>query len=195
MPAKKAAAKKSAPKKAEKKPEQKSSGAADSKAVYVKNLNFPGITVDTVKAAFKQCGEVNAVNLRRGKYCILYFKDAAGASKTKELNGKQFKGQQITVEAAKKRQQADRTGSAKTVYVGNLSRNKKSEDRLRLKNEFSKCGSVKKVKTYKAGHAFVYFADNASATKAVTNYNGKVCCCFLFFFSIFNLQVGFFIEN
>eukprot|EP01060_Flectonema_neradi_P012911 TRINITY_DN196_c0_g1_i1.p1 TRINITY_DN196_c0_g1~~TRINITY_DN196_c0_g1_i1.p1 ORF type:complete len:219 (+),score=79.02 TRINITY_DN196_c0_g1_i1:68-724(+) len=175
MPGKKAAAKKSAPKKAaEKKPEQKSTGGADAKAVYVKKLNFPGMNVETVTAAFKQCGEVKAVNLRRGKYCILYFKDAAGASKAKDLNGKQFKGQLITVEAAKKKQAADRSETAKTVFVGNLSRNKKSEDRLRLGKVFGDCGTVKKVKTYKTGHAFVYYADHAAAAKAVAKYDNTI---------------------
>jgi len=57
----------------------------DGKGVYVKNLNFPGINNDSVKATFKQCGNVDQIRLRRRKYAIVFFKDAAGVSKAKEI--------------------------------------------------------------------------------------------------------------
>eukprot|EP01061_Rhynchopus_euleeides_P022346 TRINITY_DN363_c0_g1_i1.p1 TRINITY_DN363_c0_g1~~TRINITY_DN363_c0_g1_i1.p1 ORF type:complete len:225 (+),score=110.55 TRINITY_DN363_c0_g1_i1:134-808(+) len=164
-PAAKKAVAKAAPKAAEK---PKASGGADN-GVYVKGLNFPGISHDTIKQAFKQQGDVKDVVLRRRKYTILYFKDGSGASKVREMNGKVVKGSKITVEAAKKKQKADRATYCKSVFVGNLPRMPHAQGKVHLKKEFSKCGQVVKVRTYQSGHGFVYFADNAAAKKAVTS--------------------------
>eukprot|EP01059_Diplonema_ambulator_P024730 TRINITY_DN4104_c1_g1_i2.p1 TRINITY_DN4104_c1_g1~~TRINITY_DN4104_c1_g1_i2.p1 ORF type:complete len:227 (+),score=128.60 TRINITY_DN4104_c1_g1_i2:97-777(+) len=173
--ASKPAAKKAEPKKAEKteaKP-AKAAAATDGKGVYVKNLNFPGIAHDTIIAAFKPCGEVKDVVLRRRKYCIVYFKDAAGASKAKELNGKVLKGQKVTVESAKKKLPQERSEFCTTVFVGDLPRMSRKQGKANLKKEFSSCGAISKVRTYQAGHGFVYFKDNASAKKAVTDMDNK----------------------
>eukprot|EP01064_Diplonema_japonicum_P030620 TRINITY_DN524_c0_g1_i2.p1 TRINITY_DN524_c0_g1~~TRINITY_DN524_c0_g1_i2.p1 ORF type:complete len:220 (+),score=96.52 TRINITY_DN524_c0_g1_i2:47-706(+) len=167
----KPAAKKAEPKKAENK--AKAPVAGDSKGVYVKNLNFSGISHDTIKAAFKPCGEVKNVVLRRRKYCIVYFKDAAGASKAKELNGKMLKGQKVTIEASKKKLAQDRSEYCTSVFVGNLPRMSHKQGKANLKKEFASCGAISKVRTYQSGHGFVYFKDNASAKKAVTNMDHK----------------------
>eukprot|EP00659_Diplonema_papillatum_P021157 gene21157-32593_t len=176
MPAKKAA--KPVAKKAEKKevakptakaaaPAKKTAAASD-RGVYVKGLNFPDMDHETVKAAFKQCGDVKDVVLRRKKYCILYFKDSAGAAKAKELNGKVMKGSKITVEAAKRKPDQDRSEYCSSVFVGNLPGMLRKQGKASLKKEFSKCGKVEKVRIYQTGHGFVYFSDNAAAKKAAT---------------------------
>lgn len=162
-------AKKPAAKAAPKASETKPKAASSDNGVYIKGLNFPGISHDTIKAAFKQqAGEAKQVVLRRRKYCIMYFKDASAASKARELNGRVLKGNKLTVEAAKKKQTPERSVYCKTVFVGNLPRMPHAQGKVNLKKEFSKCGNVVKVRTYQAGHGFVYFSDNASAKKAVT---------------------------
>merc|ERR1712232_631789 len=82
-------------------------------------------------------------------------------------------GQKITVEAAKKAQAQDRATYAKTVFVGNLPAMSRATGAAAVKKEFAKCGSIVKVRTYRAGHAFVYFADNAAAKKAVTTMDNQ----------------------
>jgi len=175
MPAKKGAAKPAAKKAAapaKAAPAKKTAAAIDT-AVYVKGLNFPGMSFETIKAAFKPQGEVKDICLRRKKYCILYFKDASSANKAKELNGKTLKGQKITVEAAKKKLPADRASTCTTVFVGNLPAMTHKQGVVAVKKEFAKCGTITKVRSYRAGHAFVYFADNAAAKKAVTTLDNQ----------------------
>merc|ERR1711991_162047 len=158
---------KAAPKPAQAKAAPAKSAGGDS-GVYVKNLNFPGISHETIKQAFKQCGEVKDVVLRNRKYAILYFKDAAGATKARELNGKVVKGQKISVEAAKRRQEPARETYCTSVFVGNLPRMSHIQGRAALKKEFAKCGEIVKVRTYQSGYGFIYYKDNAAAKKAVT---------------------------
>eukprot|EP01063_Lacrimia_lanifica_P041673 TRINITY_DN977_c0_g2_i1.p1 TRINITY_DN977_c0_g2~~TRINITY_DN977_c0_g2_i1.p1 ORF type:complete len:227 (+),score=148.66 TRINITY_DN977_c0_g2_i1:55-735(+) len=173
MPAKKSnkpAAKAAKPAAKAAKPQAKAAKAPAGSAangVYVKGLNFPGLSHETVKELFKGSAITNIV-LRRKKYCLIYFKDAAGASKAKDLNGKMLKGQKITVEAAKKGQAAERATYCTSVFVGGLPAMSRATGAAAVKKEFAKCGTIQKVRTYRAGHAFVYFADNAAAKKAVT---------------------------
>eukprot|EP01062_Namystynia_karyoxenos_P009546 TRINITY_DN1337_c0_g1_i2.p3 TRINITY_DN1337_c0_g1~~TRINITY_DN1337_c0_g1_i2.p3 ORF type:complete len:265 (+),score=141.50 TRINITY_DN1337_c0_g1_i2:99-797(+) len=180
MPAKKPAGKAAKPAAKAAKPAAKqaapaakapSAPASTGKSVYIKNLAFPGLSHETVKAAFKSCGNVSQVQLRRKKYCILHFNDAAAAGKAKELNGKTVKGSKITVEAAKKGPEPARSEYCTSVFVGGLSKMPRKDARAALKKQFTQCGNVVKIRTYSESsgmHAFVYFADNAAAKKAVT---------------------------
>eukprot|EP00756_Hemistasia_phaeocysticola_P012773 Hpha_TRINITY_DN15227_c1_g2::TRINITY_DN15227_c1_g2_i1::g.65219::m.65219 len=173
----KAAGKKAAPKAA-----PKAAAPAPAKvqssgvSVYIKNLAFPGLNHDTVKAVFKSCGNVKGVQLRRKKYCIVHFGDASHAAKAKELNGKVVKGNKVSVEAAKKGPTPDRSETCTSVFVGGLSKVPRKDARAALKAQFDKCGAVAKVRTYQNGrglHGFVYFKDNAGAKKAVSTMNGQ----------------------
>eukprot|EP01065_Artemidia_motanka_P042775 TRINITY_DN578_c0_g1_i1.p2 TRINITY_DN578_c0_g1~~TRINITY_DN578_c0_g1_i1.p2 ORF type:complete len:227 (+),score=93.65 TRINITY_DN578_c0_g1_i1:61-741(+) len=179
MGPKKAAAK-PAGKKAAPKPAAKAAPASTGggKGVYIKQLAFAGMNHDTVKQAFKACGAVTSVQLRRKKYCIVHFGEASHAAKAKEMNGQVVKGNKIKVEVAKKAAPPNRKTACKTVYVGGLARMPRKDVNKGgvLKKEFAKYGQVTKLRTYRHGggmHAFVYFKDNAAATKAVETLDSQ----------------------
>lgn len=168
-PAKQAAAK-PAPKKAAAKPAAKKESAKKSGApklgVYVKGLNFPGLSNETVAETFAKCGKVTEVRLRHGKYCIVFFADESAIKKARELNNKVVKGQKISVEEAKKAKPTrPRAQYCTSVFVGNLPGGTNEEQ---LKAHFGSCGKIVRTRIYKAKHhGFVYFDTNAAAKKAV----------------------------
>merc|ERR1712071_489837 len=70
--------------------------------VYVKNLDFEGMSHETVKDCFKHCSNIVEVRLRHGKYALIFFSAKANANKALEMNNKVVKGNKITVVMAKR---------------------------------------------------------------------------------------------
>lgn len=173
-PAAKKAAPKAAPKpaapakKAAKGGKKKSGGAERPQVtgVYVKNLDFEGMSHETVKDCFKHCSNIVEVRLRHGKYALIFFSAKANANKALEMNNKVVKGNKITVVMAKcARPTKVREGRCTTVWVGGLPG---ATTEKQLATHFAGCGSITKVRVYREKHfGFVYFADAASASKAV----------------------------
>eukprot|EP01062_Namystynia_karyoxenos_P044936 TRINITY_DN33264_c0_g1_i2.p2 TRINITY_DN33264_c0_g1~~TRINITY_DN33264_c0_g1_i2.p2 ORF type:complete len:228 (+),score=95.04 TRINITY_DN33264_c0_g1_i2:79-762(+) len=173
----KPAAKKAAEPKAEKKAPAAAAPAKASgsgKGVYVKGLSYDGMSHTSIKAHFRDCGEIKEIRMRGKKYCLIFFENDNGANKAQQLNGSTMKGNKITVEAATRAKPSpNRAETSRTVFVGNLPRMNRKSGKNALKKEFQKYGTVVKVRSYQAGHGFVYFKDNASAKKAVSGADGQ----------------------
>eukprot|EP00757_Euglenozoa_sp_SAG-D1_P011013 gene11013-3314_t len=172
-------------------PAKKATGGA-SNGIYIKNLDFPGIDNAAVKELFTSAGKIDAVKLRRNKYAIVWFNDAAGQKKALDFNGKTLKGKKITVSASTKAKPAGvihgvtlynhdyvllliclphyaaLNSTATTVFVNNLSKNAK---KTQVSELFKDAGKIVKIKTYKnktaGGCGFIYFESNAAAGKAL----------------------------
>ena len=171
-PAPKAAA--PAPKEAAKPapaPEKKAAPAASAgNGVYVKNLGDAG--VESVTAIFSAAGAVSGVRLRRNKYAIVFFQQAASVKKAIEtFNGKDLKGQKLSVVAAKSGAKADKKADSKVVFVAPIFRG--NTTKAQAKALFAGCGKITKMRTYHNNCAFVYFDSAAAAQKAVKDKDGQ----------------------
>jgi RNA recognition motif-containing protein len=168
-PAAKAPAGKAAPAKQAKAAEApaaaKSSGTQRA-GVFIKDLDFEGMSHETVKELFKHCGKIREVRLRHGKYVLVFFVEQAAAQKAAEMNGKTLKGNKVTIELLKRANPTpEKADAATTIYVGNLPG---GTTKKQLSDHFHSAGKIIKVRVYNPRHfGFVYYADNASAKKAL----------------------------
>ena len=167
-PAAKAAAPPAKPA-AEKKAEAKKAPAGSSNGVYVKNWGGEG--VDAVKSIFGNCGKVQQVQLRRNKYCLVFFDSAAAVKKAIDsFNNKEVRGRTLTVSAAKTAPKADKHSNSSVVLVSPIFR--ESTTRKQIFELFNGCGKIVKMRTYHQNNACVYFESAAAAQKA-TQKNGS----------------------
>jgi RNA recognition motif-containing protein len=169
-PAKAAPAKQAAapqPKAAAAKPAAASSG----NGIYVKGLGQA--SVDEVKALFAAAGNVTNVRLRRNKYAIIFFDNAAASKKAiDQFNNKDVKGHTVTVTSAKAAPTTSKTQDTVTVFVSPLFRQNTTRNQVR--EVFKNSGKITKLRTYRNNYAFVTFDSAASAAKAVKDVNGTV---------------------
>ena len=164
-PAAKAAAKPAAPAKAAPK-----AAAAAGNGVYVTGLGDADRA--TITALFEaKCGKVTGVQLRRNKYAQVFFENSASVKKAQEaFNGKEVRGQLVTVAVAKSGPKPSATAGATTVCVYPIYR--ASTTRKQIFALFASAGKVARLRTYADNSAFVYFNDAASAQKAIAEKNG-----------------------
>lgn len=57
-------------------------------AILIRNLDFEGMSHETVTEVFKHCGGILGVRLRHGKYTLIFFKSKEHAKLALEMNGK-----------------------------------------------------------------------------------------------------------
>jgi len=169
----KAPAKKEAPKAEKPAPKKEAAPAKKQRdptkpwiqGVYVKNLDFEGMSHETVKQCFAHCGNVHEVRLRHGKYVLVFFGTMESATKALEMNNKLMKGNKIHVKLAKAEPTWPREGRCKTVYVGGLPGCTTAKQ---LTEHFKTAGEVIRVRTYNKKHcAFVYFRHPKEAMAAM----------------------------
>jgi len=175
-PAAKAAAGKAAPaakpaaKVAAPAPAAASKPAAAGNGVYVRGLG--DASVEAVKAIFAPAGNVADVRLRRNKFAIVFFEATASVKKAIDaFNGKDVKGHEVSVVAAKSAPKARKNlASATTVFVSPLFR--QNTTRAQIRGIFEGCGKITKLRTYRNNFAFVTFDSAANAAKAIKEKNG-----------------------
>jgi len=139
--------------------------------VYIKNLNGPDVTTEQIKSLFGSCGKITEIRLRRNKYVLVFFDNQNAAKKALEFNGKQMKGNKISVELAKSKSHRKREEYATTAFIGHLPGCTSKKHLSELCKPF---GTIIRIRNYRAKrHAFVYFQDVAAANKAVQALNGK----------------------
>jgi len=182
-------------KKKEQKPKENGNSAATSASgtrVYVGNLSFK-IDDDTIKAFFKDCGEIKEidwVNNKEGRFTgtgFLEFGNSEAAQDALKKNGEECMERKIKVELAKPR--VDRGGrgggggkggdfelSPKpdgciTIFVGKLSY---EIDEKTLRDAFKSCGEIKEIRWLNdresgqfKGCGFVEFNSPDAVDKAV----------------------------
>eukprot|EP01084_Bolivina_argentea_P250143 419020_1 len=166
-PAAKAAAPPAKP--VEKKAEAKKAPAGTSNGVYVKN--WGGECVETAKTVFGAAGKVQSVQLRRNKYCIVFFDNAASAKKAVDtFNNKDIRGRTLQVVAAKTSPKADKHANSAVVFVAPIFR--ESTTRKQIFEFFGSCGKVLKLRTSRQNGAYISFDSSASANKAAAK-NGS----------------------
>jgi len=157
-PAKAAAPKAAAP--ATAKPENAITG------VMIRNLDFEGLSHESVSQCFAHCGPVAEVRLRAGKYVLVFFEKRSQALKATEMNGKVVKGTKIAVKFAKHAEATKpRDGNMSTVFCGDMP-GCTTEKQLRA--HFASCGKIVRVRIYeRRHHGFVYFSNAAEASAAM----------------------------
>lgn len=135
-------------------------------AILVRKLDFEGMSHETVKEVFKNCGGIIGVRLRHGKYTLLFFKSQVNAKKALEYNNKTVKGNKIQVmKANRARLPKKREGWCRTIWCGPLPG---GTTKKQLRKHFQAAGKIKKVRYYPSKkHGFVYFKKAEDALKAV----------------------------
>eukprot|EP00995_Heteronema_vittatum_P008003 NODE_315_length_1490_cov_1269.042332_g228_i0.p1 GENE.NODE_315_length_1490_cov_1269.042332_g228_i0~~NODE_315_length_1490_cov_1269.042332_g228_i0.p1 ORF type:complete len:433 (+),score=240.10 NODE_315_length_1490_cov_1269.042332_g228_i0:86-1384(+) len=134
--------------------------------IYVKGLDFPGMSHETVREVFKQYQKITEVRLRHGKYVLVFFDNAAAAAKAVEMNDKTVRGNKITVQLAKRvAPTRPREEYCKTIWVSPLPGGTTAKQ---LKKHFHEAGKIIRIRVYKEKQmGFVYFEDNATMLKAL----------------------------
>jgi hypothetical protein len=147
----------------------KKAAAPAGNGVYVKGLG--DASVQDATAIFGAAGKVTDVRLRRNKYAIVHFDNAAAVKRAVDtFNNKDVKGNKPSVVAAKSGPKADKHVGSSVVFVSPLFRQGTSKKQVR--ELFAPCGKIAKVHTYRNNFAFIYFADAAAAQKAIKDKNG-----------------------
>lgn len=141
--------------------------------VYVKNWGQGSVADAT--ATFGAAGKVAKVQLRRGKYALVFFENAAAVKKAIDtFNGKEVNGTVVSVSAAKTAPKADAHEGSASVFVGPIFR--ESTTRKEIFELFAGL-KVKKLRVYRQNHAFVFFENAAAAAKAMekngAEFHGK----------------------
>lgn len=141
--------------------------------VYVKNWGQGSVADAT--AAFAAAGKISKVQIRRGKYALVFFENAAAVKKAIDtFNGKEVNGTVVSVSAAKTSPKADAHEGSASVFVGPIFR--ESTTRKEIFELFAGL-KVKKLRVYRQNHAFVFFENAAAAQKAMekngTEFHGK----------------------
>jgi RNA recognition motif-containing protein len=136
--------------------------------VYVKGLG--PADVDAVKAIFAAAGNVVDVRLRRNKFAIVFFDNAAAVKKAVDtFNNKEVKGHTLSVAAAKAGPKVQK--STATVFIAPLFRQNTTRNQIRA--IFEGCGKITKLRTYRTNFAYVTFENAAAAQKAIASKNGQ----------------------
>mmetsp|Transcript_53654 Transcript_53654/g.61589 ORF Transcript_53654/g.61589 Transcript_53654/m.61589 type:complete len:240 (-) Transcript_53654:86-805(-) len=162
------AAKTAAPAAAAPKVEKKAVAAGSSNGVYVKNWGQGSVADAT--AAFAAAGKVTRAQIRRGKYALVFFENAASVKKAVDsFNGKEVCGATVNVAPAKTSPKADSHDATSVVFVGPIFR--ESTTRKQIFDLFA--GSkIVKLRTYRQNYAYLYFDSAAAAQKAIKEKNG-----------------------
>ncbi|EKF33166.1 RNA-binding protein, putative [Trypanosoma cruzi marinkellei] len=164
-PAPKAAA--AAPKPAVRDAKQRSD-AVNHNGLYVKNWGQG--SVDDAKALFGTAGKVVGVRIRRRRYAIIFFENAAAVKKAIDLfNGKEFMGNVLSVVPAKTTPKPDPHANSSVVFVSPIFR--ASTTKKQILELFSGM-KVLRLRTYRSNYAYVYLDTPAAAQRAVKEKNG-----------------------
>jgi RNA recognition motif-containing protein len=160
-PAAKAAAPAAAPKKA-------AAATSNSNGVYVKNWGQGSIADAT--AAFSAAGKVSHVQIRRGKYALVFFENSAAVKKAVDsFNGKEVNGTTVIVTAAKTAPKTDKHDASSVIFVGPIFRENTTRKQL---FEFFAGSKIVKLRRYEHNYAYVYLDSAATAQKIIKEKNG-----------------------
>jgi len=149
----------------------------------VMNLPFRS-TEDEIKGFFKDCGNIERVNILRGRdgrakgIAFVRFSDNNGLQAAIAKNGGELDGRSLKVEKAtpkEQRPQGDRppreeNDSATSIFVGNLSY---TTTETQLRQLFEPCGAIKEIRVAAdhegraRGFAHIDFEDNEAVRKAI----------------------------
>lgn len=164
----KAAAPKAAASKAAAKAAAPKAAAGSSNGVYVKNWGNGSVADAT--AIFGAAGNVQKAQIRRHRYALVFFDNAAAVKKAIDLfNDKEVLGQVVTVAPAKTSPKADAHLNSSTVFVSPIFR--ASSTKKQIMELFSGV-KVLRLRTYRNNFAYAYLDTPAAAAKFVQEKNG-----------------------
>nr|AAB81433.1 RNA binding protein [Trypanosoma brucei] len=172
--------KKNAPKAAAPKPAAtapKAAAAKEAKArpaagthngVYVKNWGQGSVTDAT--RIFSAAGKVVSAQIRRRRYAIIFFENAAAVRKAIDLfNEKEVLGAKVTVSPAKTSPKPDPHEGSSVVFLSPIFRMSTTNGQIR---ELFTGMRVLRIRTYRQNYAYVYLDSAAAAQKFVKEKNG-----------------------
>lgn len=176
----KPAAKAAAPKPAAKAPAPKAAAAAPkaaapkaaagaSNGVYVKNWGTGSVADAT--SVFAAAGNVTKVQLRRHRYAIVFFDNAAAVKKAIDLfNEKEVLGQTVLVFPAKTSPKADAHENSACVFVSPIFRPNTTKKQVM---ELFSGVKVLRLRLYRQNFVYAYLDSAAAAKKFVEEKNGS----------------------
>lgn len=168
-PAPKPAAKAAAPKAAAPKAAAPRAASGSSNGVYVKNWGT-GSVADATNV-FSAAGNVVKVQLRRHRYAIIFFDNAAAVKKAIDLfNDKEVLGQKVQVLPAKTSPKPDARENSTCVFVSPIFRASTTKKQIM---ELFTGVKVLRVRAYRQNFVYAFLDSPAAAKKFVEEKNGK----------------------
>ncbi|KEG11661.1 putative NRBD1 [Trypanosoma grayi] len=142
--------------------------AGSHNGVYVKNWG-QGSVADA-KAIFSSAGNIVSAQVRRRRYAIIFFENAAAVKKAIDLfNEKEVMGNVVTVVPAKTSPKPDPHENSSVVFISPIFRTSATDKQIRELFEGLK---VLRLRTYRNNYAYVYLDSPAAALKVVKERNG-----------------------
>ncbi|CUG93364.1 RNA-binding protein, putative [Bodo saltans] len=149
-------------------PKKAAAATSNSNGVYVKNWGQGSVADAT--AAFSAAGKVSHVQIRRGKYALVFFENSAAVKKAVDsFNGKEVNGTTVIVTAAKTAPKTDKHDASSVVFVGPIFRENTTRKQL---FEFFAGSKIVKLRRYEHNYAYVYLDSAATAQKVIKEKNG-----------------------
>ncbi|ORC88421.1 putative NRBD1 [Trypanosoma theileri] len=136
--------------------------------VYVKNWGQG--SVSDAKEIFSAAGNVVSAQVRRRRYAIVFFENAAAVKKAIDLfNEKVVMGNVVTVVPAKTSPKPDPHENSSVVFLSPIFRTSTTDKQIR---ELFTGMKVLRLRTYRNNYAYVYLDSPAAAQKVVKERNG-----------------------
>ncbi|KAG5496136.1 hypothetical protein JKF63_02437 [Porcisia hertigi] len=142
--------------------------SGSSNGVYVKNWGTGSVA--DAKKVFQAAGNVSKVQLRRHRYALVFFDNAAAVKKAIDLfNEKEVLGQTVLVVPAKTSPKADAHENSSCVFISPIFR--PSVTKEQVMGLFSGL-KVLRLRMYRQNFVYAYLDSPAAAKKFVEEKNG-----------------------
>ncbi|KAK7199679.1 RNA binding protein [Novymonas esmeraldas] len=139
-----------------------------SHGVYVKNWGTGSVA--DASAVFAAAGKVTKVQLRRHRYAIIFFDNAAAVKKAIDLfNEKEVLGQTVLVVPAKASPKPDAHENSACVFVSPIFRPSTTKKQIL---ELFAGVKVQRMRVYRQNFVYAYLDSAAAASKFVSEKNG-----------------------
>nr|CCC95921.1 unnamed protein product [Trypanosoma congolense IL3000] len=140
--------------------------------VYVKNWGTGSVA--DVKQIFGAAGKITSVQIRRRRYALVFFENAAAVKKAIDLfNEKEIMGSLVTVVPAKTAPKPDPHEGSSVVFLSPVFRESTKPEKVK---ELFGGMKVLRIRMYRQNYAYVYLDSPEAALRAVKEKNGTLFC-------------------
>lgn len=142
--------------------------AGNHNGVYVKNWGTGSVAEAT--EVFQKAGKVLSAQIRRHRYAIVFFDNAAAVKKAIDLfNDKVVLGKKVTVQPARTSPKPNPKDTSSTVFVSPIFRSSASKAQIaELFNGYK----VLRLRSYRQNYVYAFLDSHASAEKFKAEKNG-----------------------
>lgn len=143
--------------------------AGSGNGVYVKD--WANGSVEEAINIFQKAGAVQSAFIRRHKYALVFFENAAAVKKAIDLfDGKMVLGAKVTVQAARTSPKPDPKATSATVFVSPVFRG--SCNKQQIMQLFAGY-KVEHMTTHRQNYVYAYFDSHATAERFLKEKNGS----------------------